>query len=196
MKQITDDDTAWDEGLKGRNRNFVIFYCTDPDCFMNGRRSYLKAFSKYKAGERVWEPSVEVADAASSRLLRNVKVKNSCRALLRLLQPDVDTDNATKLLHDLAVQAMYNPADIIDDTGDLVKPLKEMGDLAKCVNGIQWTKYGKKVILVDRTRAQRNLLEYYNLVRELPEHDVGLPITYLVPKAESIEEWNKENESK
>ena len=167
---MAQDCAAWDEGLSLRQRAFVVFYCTDEDCFMNGRKAYKKAHTKYKAGEPVYTPSEEVCDVGASKLLSVAKVKAACRRLLAELQPDVDAENIPRLLHDIALQAMYNPADIIDTQGRLaVQSLSELGDKAKCIRQIYQTARGVRVELVDRTKAQDRLLRYYNLCRSFGE---------------------------
>ena len=191
-----DERLPWDDGLKPRQRNFVVFYCTDEDCFMNGRASYRKAHTKYKAGEVVYTPSDEVCDVGASKLLSIAKVKQACRRLLAEMQPDVDAENIPRLLHDLVLQAMYNPADIVDERGNLVvNTLDELGDKAKCIKQIWRNSFGTRVELTDRTKAQEKLLRYYALVRNVPDVADTMQRLQLVKQADSIAEWNVENAS-
>lgn len=188
------ESAVWDEGLKPRQRNFVVFYCTDEDCFMNGRKAYRKAHTKYKAGEIVYTPSDEVCDVGASKMLSIAKVKQACRLLLAELQPQVDAENVPRLLHDLATQAMYNPADIIDAEGKLITAdLTELGDKAKCIKQLYRTNLGVRVQLADRTVAQEKLLRYYDLVRDVPEAQDALSQVVLTAQARSIDEWNEAN---
>lgn len=182
---------AWDEEIKGRQRLFVLNYCTSELFFMNGRQAYIAAYTKIKDGKPV-KPKEETADVNASRLLSNAKVKNAAAKLLAELQPDVDRDNSYKLLHDLFLQATYNPADIIDSKGRLkVKRFEDLGDMAKCVEQIEPSQYGLKVKLASRKFAQDKLLKYYDLVREMPEIAAALPVVYLSQKEETLEDWNK-----
>lgn len=190
------DSAAWDDGLKPRQRNFVVYYCTDDSCFMNGRQAYKKAHTKYKAGDIVYTPSDEVSDVGASKMLSIAKVKEACRKLLAELQPEMDAENIPRLLHDLALQATYNPADIIDAEGKLVtQELSELGDKAKCIKQLYRTNLGVRVQLADRTVAQEKLLRYYDLVRDVPKAQDDMRAVLLSKQAESIDAWNRENGS-
>lgn len=186
----------WDDGLKPRERKFVVYYCTDDDCFMNGRKAFRKANTKYRAGEVTYEPSDSVSDTGASKLLSSAKVKSAVRRLLAELQPDVDAENIPRLLHDLYVQATFSPADIVDASGRLVvDDIAELGDKAKCIRQLYATKYGTRVELADRSRAQEKLLRYYDLVRErLPDADGdGMARVVLASQSASVDDWNREN---
>ena len=197
---MTDNDKPdtgkWDDELKPRERKFVVLYCTDDDCFMNGRKAFTKANTKYKGGDVVYMPKDSVADAGASRLLSSAKVKSAVRRLLQELQPDVDAENIPRLLHDMYLQATYNPADIITSDGSLVtEDLHDLGDLAKCIAGIKTSDKGYEVKLYPRQLAQEKLMRYYNLVREhLPDGGGdSMRRVILARQADSIEEWNREN---
>lgn len=189
-----EEDKPWDSEIKGRQRLFVLNYCTNPLFFMNGRRSYIEAYTKIKDNNELERPSNEVADVNASRLLSNAKVKRAVSQLLAESQPEADKDNSYKLLHDLVIQATFNPSDIIDNMGNLKGDLEDLGDLAKCIESIEPTKFGPRVRLTSRKFAQDKLLKYYELVREQPEIQATLPVIYMTDK-EDEETWNKDEAS-
>lgn len=182
----------WDDEISGRKRLFVLNYCTSELFFMNGRRSYIEAYTQIKDGKPVYRPTNETADVNASRLLSNAKVRKAVRLLLKESQPEADRENGYRLLHDLVIQATYNPADIIDKKGRLkVKDLTELGDLAKCIDSISTGPQGTFVKLASRKFAQDKLLKYYDLVKEVPEIKADLPVIILPDKTASVDAWNE-----
>ena len=190
MSDENGEKDVWDAEVRGRKRLFVLNYCTDTVCFMNGRRAYKAAYTKIKDGNPVYVPEDEVSDAGASRLLRSVKVKRAVARLLAETQPEADRENGYRLLHDLVLQATFRPGDIIDADGQLIKSLDELGDLSKCIKNIYATKYGIRVELMDRSFAQDKLLKYYNLVTEQQNVSITLPVINAGEKT-GIEEWNE-----
>ena len=185
------EEERWDEGLKAKERLFVLNFCTQDVCFFNQTKSYIEAYTRYKHGTVEYVPSYDVAATCASQLLKKPKIKRAIRELLRATQPEIDEKNSYRLLHDLVLQATYNPADIIDNKGRLkVKKLEDLGELAKCVEQIIPTQYGARVVLQKRSYAQEKLLKYYDLIRDTPELKAELPVV-LVNDKEDIDEWNK-----
>ncbi len=183
----------WDAELKGKERLFVLRYCTDSETFLNGTATYQKVYTKKdpKTGKPV-KLSREVCEAAASRLLKRDRIRRAAGLLLRETQADVDERGQYQLLHDLMLYATYNPADIINADGSLkVKNLTSLGELAKCVTHIKQTKWGIEVNLADRGRYINQLLQYLDIVR--PESDEGteLNVVELVRKCINVDEWNK-----
>ena len=78
---------------------------------------------------------------------------------------------APKILSVLEAQAFYDPAEIINDEGDLLKPLSQLDPhLRWCIKGIETKFFGKDadrsatiVVLVDRTVALDKLARYIAL---------------------------------
>ena len=195
MKQTDSeiDDQPWDAEIHGRMRTFVLNYCTSSIYFMNATRAYQEAYKRFGTDGTVIECTEESAASSASDLLRKPKVRRACAKLLAMNQPEADSANAYRLLHDLFLQATYDPADIIDESGNLkVKDLHELGDLAKCIEGLEPTKYGIKVRLASRRFAQDKLLKYYDLVREVPEIQASLPVIMLENRSADAETWEKE----
>lgn len=157
----------WDDGLTGRERRFVLKYCTDDYCFLNGRLSYAEAYSKkLKTGETV-RPSDEVADSHASRMLQKPKIRQAVNMLLGKTQDEADEENGHRLLKELVMLATYNPADILKADGSLkTESLEELGELAKCIEGIERTPLGVKYRLANRSKAQEKLLRYYGLTQK------------------------------
>ena len=190
---MSGEKSEWDSEVFGRVRIFVLNYCTDSLCFCNGTKAYKQAYTKIVEGKAVYIPSDEVSATSASRLLRNVKVKKSIALLLKETQAEADRENGYRLLHDLFLQATFNPADIIDKRGQLrVKDLSELGDLAKCIASIEPSLYGAKVKLINRAYAQEKLLRYYKLASDGNTVKLELPVIDAGGKL-SIDEWNEEN---
>lgn len=193
MQENETDDLPWDAEIRGRQRTFVLNYCTSSIYFMNATKAYQEAYKRFGPDGTAIECTEESAASSASEMLRKPKVRRACAKLLAMNQPEADSANAYRLLHDLFLQATYDPADIIDESGNLkVKDLKELGDLAKCIEGLEPTRYGIKVRLASRRFAQDKLLKYYDLVCEAPEIQASLPVIMLADRAETIDSWEKE----
>ena len=192
MLEISDSEERWDNGLKRKERLFVLHYCTDDLTFLNATQSYKSVYKdRDKTTGMVTERSNEVCEAASSRLLGKAHIKKAVSKLLSETQADLDEKNGYKLLRNLKLLADYNPADILKADGSFtVKDLHELGDLAKCISQIETTKKGFKVTLVDRSKYMQMYLKYLNLIK--PEVLVAeqLKVVAMVEKDNSIEAWN------
>lgn len=190
-----ENDESWDAELRGKERLFVLRYCTDSEVFLNATAAYRKVYTK--TDEKTGKPiklAKEVCEAASSRLMKRDRIKIACARLLRQTQADVDERSQYQLLHDLLLCATYNPADIITADGELkVKDLKSLGELAKCVTHIKQTKWGLDVSLADRGRYMTQLLQYLDIIRVEDDNksDKTLNVVELVKKCVDADEWNR-----
>ena len=188
-----DDGGKWDAELHGKERLFVLRYCTDRETFLNATATYRKVYTK--TDENTGKPvklSREVCEAASSRLMKRERIRTAAAKLLRETQADIDERQQYQLLHDMVLFATYNPADIIDSNGELKKDITKLGELAKCITHIKQTKYGIDVSLADRGRYIQQLITYLELVR--PETDSGdetLNVIEMVRKSVDVDEWNR-----
>ena len=113
----------WSDGLKAKEKNFLITYCTDPATFWNGT----------KTAQKLFDQDENTASVTASRIMKRPEVKKALHELIASIQPETDTENIFRLLHDLFLQASYNPADIVDENGQLIKPLAGLGELSKCI---------------------------------------------------------------
>ncbi len=178
--------TSWDSELKGRRRLFVLYYCTDEYCFLNGTRAYKKAFSKMKDGELI-EPSDLSAAQTASRLLQDSIVRRAINKLNRKSQDDDDEESARRLLDQYKTMVFFDISKIIDVNGRLkVDDLEKLGKYSNCVQGITVTpgKHGNKVEvkLVDRQRAMESFAKYLNLIRPESTNNVTIPVVVLPGK--------------
>lgn len=178
-------EQVWDEGISGRIRLFVLHYCTDERCFMCGTRAYKAAYRKKTADNSVKEVDDNTAAVNAHKLLRKTKVKAAIKKLFKITQTDVDEENVYRVLHDMALLATYNPADIIDARGRLkVKKLEDLGDKAKCIQNI-FTRISAQgdvyydVVLVNREKFMKPLAQYLKLVRDVDPNGNRAPIFVL-----------------
>lgn len=192
---------AWDDELTAKERNFVLFYCTHDLCFLNGTKSYQKAYRKFDKDKGEFnEPSDEVAAACSSRMLRKARVKTAIGLLLKQTQVEIDEMNTYKILYMLDLLATYNPADILTSEGEFVKDIKDLGPLAYCIKSIerQYDKNGDfigvKINLADRDKYINMLTKYLSLVREVSEDTRDIPLLMGASKL-SITDFNSAEKS-
>ncbi|MDR2784560.1 MAG: terminase small subunit [Treponema sp.] len=179
--------TEWDAALKGRRRLFVLYYCTDKDCFMNAFQAYKKAYTKIRNGAAE-EPGYDTAHEVSSRLMQKPEIRGAIRKLLRRAQDEIDEETQYQLLRACKDLALFNPADIIDARGRLrVQDLSELGEKARCIAGIT-TKYNARgqamieIKLADRFKAIESLMKYLELIRPEGAATINAPILVLTGK--------------
>jgi hypothetical protein len=156
---LLDDNRAdWDYGLTPKLRRFVEAFCTDGECFFNASAAYRKTYTR-KAGSNN-------CDALAAKARKQPYVEEAIGNLTEKLL----ADRKAPLKHDLVdlwvLLATYDPADIIDQYGKLLKPLASLGRLSKCVRNIKQTKYGTEVELADRYPYVRDLATYLGLKEE------------------------------
>lgn len=192
MLTQNESEERWDSGLKHKERLFVLHFCTDDLTFLNATQAYKSVYKdRDKVTGKVRERSNEVCEAASSRLMGKAYIKKAISKLLNETQADLDEKNGYKLLKNLMLLADYNPADILKADGKLkVKNLSELGELAKCISQIEYTKAGFKVTLADRSKYMQMYLKYLNLIKPEVLVEEQLKVVALAPKAASVEEWN------
>ena len=184
IRAKAEDTSAWDEGLSGRRRLFVLFYCTEDECFLNGTRAYLKAYKNCQ--------SENAAAVNAGKLLRNAKVKQAIKKLLRLARDEDDEAAVYKMLKTFERLSFYNPADIIDANGALlVKDLKDLGELALCVEQIETrvSKAGRYTVvkLANRHKAMEAFSKYLNIIRPEVDMQALMPVVMLTGKDSDFE---------
>ena len=193
------DVTPWDEGLKVKERLFVLEMATSEENWLKPDKAYREIYKKYdKASQEFIYLDDRSASKGANRMLKRPRVKEGLKRLLKQQQPDLDESNVYKVLHDMQLMAFYNPADIIDNDGQLKKPLHELGDLAKCVKQIKPGKYGNEVVLEDRYKYIEALAKYLVLIRPEVQTEVKLQVVEVVPKVtgngliDAADAWNAE----
>nr|DAI26145.1 MAG TPA: Terminase small subunit [Caudoviricetes sp.] len=184
----TEEVTAWDEELSGKKRLFVLFYCTEDECFLNGTRAYLKAYKNCQ--------SENAAAVNAGKLLRNAKVKQAIKKLLRLARDEDDEQAVYRMIKQFEQLSFYNPADIIDASGALrVKDLKELGALALCVEQIETrvnTAGSYTVVkLANRQKAMEAFSKYLNIIRPEVDLQAMMPVVMLTGKNSEFEKEEK-----
>lgn len=190
-------ERTWEDGLSGRVRLFVLQYCTDEDCFLNGTRAYKSAYRKKnrETGE-VEEPDDNTAAVNASKLLRKAKVREAIRLLLALARDETDEEAVHRILKLWGTLAFYNPADIITAEGKLkVTDLAELGPLALCIQGIERreTQLGTtiNVKLADRTPFARDYAKYMNLIRPDTSNLLTIPVVMTTERS-NTDDFNQE----
>lgn len=187
-KQATEakpeDKTAWDEELSGKRRLFVLFYCTEDECFLNGTRAYLKAYKNCE--------SENAAAVNAAKMLRNAKVKQAVKKLLRLARDEDDEQAVYRMIKQFERLSFYNPADIIDSSGALVvDDLRKLGELALCVEQIETrvnTAGSYTVVkLANRQKAMEAFSKYLNIIRPEVDLQAIMPVVMLTGKDSNFE---------
>lgn len=188
---MTDED-QWDVDLKPKERLFALHYCTDDKTFLNATASYKATYTKIdKATGQIYIPDDTTAAANGCKLTKKPRVKLAIRKLLKLAQAELDEENTYKILKELVNLSLFNPADILDATGDLVTDnLKDLGIKALAIAQIQPTQFGTRYTLVDRSVYMSLLTKYLDLTRDEQKVEINLPVMEVAPKAVSDEEWN------
>lgn len=189
-------EEAWDEGLKARERIFILNYCTNESCLFNATASYKTTYTKKdrQTGLAVI-PDQITCETNGSKMMKRPKVKAAIRKLLKIVQPELDEQNVYKVIKELQDLAFFNPGDIIDHNGRLiVDDIKELGEKAKAIAQIKFTQYGPSITLVDRTKYLDLLMKYLNIVRPEQQIDIKLPVIEMVQKAQDVDQWNTMSE--
>ncbi|MDR2964196.1 MAG: terminase small subunit [Treponema sp.] len=171
------DAPLWWQGLTDRRKLFVELYCTDRTCFLNATAAYIKAFGRET--KKLSEASIQ---SNASRMLREPKVNIAIGKLMRSLQNEKDKMSEFQVLDALNTLSFYNPADIIDKDGNLVKSLEELGPLAMCITGIKKNRNGYEIKLYDRTKSLAMLGHYLNLIRPVEGNTIVNPVVYINDK--------------
>lgn len=191
------DVTPWDDGLKTKERLFILEMCTSEENWLKPDKAYQEVYKKYDKDKEEWiflDP--KSASKGANRMLKRPKVREGLKRLLTAQQPELDEMNVFKVLHDMSLLAFFNPADILNDKGGLKKPLSELGDLAKCIKQIKPGKNGPIIELEDRYKYFEAYCKYLNIIRPEIEKEIVLPVIEVPQKIEgnadmdAIDTWN------
>lgn len=191
--------TPWDEGIKPKERLFILEMCTSVNNWLKPDKAYAEINKKYNKETGKFEfLDNKSASKGANRYLQKPRIKEAIKKLLIQQQPELDEKNVYQVLHDMQVLAFYNPADVINDKGQLRKPLEELGDLAKCIKQIKPGKYGLEIELVDRFKYFEAACKYLNLIRPEEAKEVTLQVVEVPGKItgngliDAAEAWNQE----
>ena len=176
QQDLFKDAPIWYEGLTGRRRLFVEYYCSDKECFLNATAAYCKAFGNNKA---LAGSSIQ---SNASRMMRDTKIKDAINRLLRSRQNEEDQITEYKVLDLLKTLSFYNPKDIIDEYGNIKKNLEELGALALCVTGVKRSRHSKEIKLFDRTKSLSMLCNYLDITRSAEGTTIINPVVCLTDK--------------
>ena len=197
QEEEAEKEKAWDEGLKGSHRLFLLELVTNEDHFLDPKEAYKQAFRKKDRQTKNWKyPTDAAASVSASKLMKKPKIRQALRLLLQSVRPELDEENIEKALHEVAVLAFFNPAEILTDDGSLVKPLKELGDKARCIAQIRNTKYGTEYVLADRSKYLEILCRYLNIVRPEQQKEIQLQVVEVAAKItgngikDAVDAWN------
>ena len=177
QQDLFKDAPIWYEGLTGRRRHFVEYYCTDKKCFLNATAAYIKAYSRDE--KQLSDSSIQ---SNSSRMMRDPKIKDAIARLLRSHQNEEDQITEYQVLDLLKKLSFFNPKDIVDKYGNLKGNLEELGELALCVTGIKRSKNSKEIKLFDRTKSLAMLCDYLDITRPPEGNTIINPVVYLPDK--------------
>ena len=176
QQDLFKDAPIWYEGLTGRRRLFVEYYCTDKTCFLNATAAYIKAFGEDK------ELSDSSIQSNSSRMIRDPKIKIAVAKLLRSRQNEEDQITEYEVLNLLKTLTFYKPEDVLDRDGNLKDSLKDLGELSMCITGIKKTRHGKEIKLFDRTKSLSMLCNYLDITRPPEGTTIINPVVCLTDK--------------
>jgi hypothetical protein len=180
QQDLFTDAPVWDEGLTGRRKKFVELYCKSKSCFLSPAKAYAEAFTRNGI-----VPSEKSIQSNSSRMMKDPKIKDAIKRLLRSHQDEEDQLTEYEVLRALKILSLTNPKDIVekDNYGKYrVKELDELGELALCINEIKNTKHGQEIKLYDRTKSLSMLCSYLDITRPEEGKTIINPVIYLADK--------------
>lgn len=157
--------------LNNREKMFIIEYCSNG--FRLAEAAEAAGFKAKINNDRVR------FDYVGARIMRKPAIK---KAIADFLSNAIDTAKGRleyQLLKYYHTRAFYNPAEIINDEGELLKPLTELGHLAICVEGIikKYHNMGDTNVtttiikLADREKAMSQLAKYVDMVKDVNLHN-------------------------
>lgn len=120
--------------------------------------------------------SKKTAGVIGSENLKKPYIKEYIDSVIGEVIKDQKRALEARLLDLYQVRAFYDPKDVISDSGELIKPLEELGQLSKCIEGIETEeeviteklrKPAKvKIKLCNRERAMELLAKYMSMMTE------------------------------
>jgi phage terminase small subunit len=142
-------------------RKFINFLIEQD--FRNATEAYQRAFPK---------ASEETARRNASRLLTNADIQERVGAVLAEILQRERLPLERRILDYWTKRAFYDPAEIVDGKGALLRPLEELSrrGLSVCVEGIETRVNAQgaettKIKLADRDRALEMLQQYIQMIK-------------------------------
>jgi hypothetical protein len=176
-----------------RWRKFALEYFLSG--FKNATESYRKAYGD----------SVEAAHICAAQLLAKQRFQEYFAGYLTKQLEEDKAILSAKVIQKMTVRAFYDPADIIDKSGNLkhsMEELSEMG-LSYAIDGIERTITNKgdetiKVKLADRQAALEFLGKYLKLIQQGTNIELNTQKSYqfVVIQRMTPEEWDRYYEQK
>lgn len=170
--------------LTPAHKRFVDEYLID----LNATRAYMVAYPRVK--------NADVASAAASRLLANVKVSEYLKERQQELQRRTEI-TVDRVLGELAKVAFSNGTDfaqvvektrkLVDGDRELVIPYKDVevietskldDDKKAAIAGIKSTQYGIEVKMNDKVRALELIGNHLGMFNNKP--DANVPVTVVI----------------
>ena len=163
--------------------------------FKNATESYRKAYGD----------SVEAAHICAAQLLAKQRFQEYFAEFLEKQLGDDKAVLTAQVIQKMKARAFYDPADIIDDHGNLKHSMEELSamGLSYAIDGIEqsFTKEGDQIIkvkLADRQAALESLAKYLRLIQQGNNVEINAEKSYqfVVIQRMTPEEWDKYYEQK
>jgi len=187
------------EVLRHRKRIPVRWRKFAEEYFLSGFKNTSESYRK------VYGEEIGSSEVQSSRLLANARFQEFFAGYLT---KQLDEDKAilsAKVVQKMTVRAFYDPADIIDEAGNLRHSMDELSamGLSYAIDGIERTitKQGDEVIkvkLADRQAALESLAKYLKLIQQGTNIELNTQKSYqfVVIQRMTAEEWDRYYEQK
>jgi hypothetical protein len=152
---MLDFDDSWTEDLTAKQQEAVVLH-VENGCNISKTAALVSGYS-FQSIQKFFR-------SAKGRLA----LKKYIEGIIGLNKDTLEL----RIIDIYMLQAFYDPSDIIDANGRLVvDDLKELGDLSKCIEGIEttYTRTGVPIIkvkLVDRQKALEQLARYINIMTD------------------------------
>ena len=163
--------------------------------FKNATESYRKAYGD----------SVEAAHICAAQLLAKQRFQEFFADFLEKKLDGDKTILSAKVVQKMTVRAFYDPADIIDESGNLRHSMDELSamGLSYAIDGIERTitKQGDEIIrvrLADRQAALESLAKYLKIIQQGTNVELNTQKSYqfVVIQRMTADEWDKYYEQK
>jgi hypothetical protein len=148
-----------DKGLTEKQLIFIREYCKNG---FNATQAYLTAG---------FTDNIDSAKADSCRMLTYANVKQSIKDYLDEVLGAYKDTLEYEIIQMYKLRAFYDVKDILDPKNNLVKPFNELGELTKCIDGIDEKRSRDGAVcytykLANRDNALEKLSQYMKLLTQ------------------------------